>query len=503
MKPFPSNVLTGFHSRRPVMLAIFFMSLLIPHIPLQAAEQLLAAERWREHSRGLSLQPPLGSRLLEMSSGADDALLRIAGEGNYFIKLYIKTRKEASTKVMAFDIDSRAGANASDAKDRARNVDDVPVPAEAKTDLTLDQIAELAIKQIANVQPGAVLVDQKRLDQPLPTVALYFKIPNPKRGVWMLGQSLTQIDGSTVAMLQLDVDPNRFEQVRPIFEAVAKSIQIENPAKLAQQRAEWLEQADRWLSHLDSKTLHAKLVPEQWLRIVDNGKDIGHMRLIQKRDRQMDQQGIRVDVQAHVEVGEQSVDSLANFFLSDDGQNEIWSIRTTTRPTKPVAADKTLPESLSTFAETGVRSKDKITVTRQSPAGNSEFHWDRPAKPATAPAGTSSVAVKAMEPTMMPLPYLSQVELQMIDTTLPHKGPLEVGFYAYNPAAGKISFRTERVVLQSDGSYLVYSRLTPEQPEQVSQFNASGKLIRRTLPNGQMLLPTTKAELAARAAHTR
>jgi hypothetical protein len=479
---------------------------LIPTPGAAAAEQLLSNERWREHSRGLSLQPPLGSRLLELT--ADEAILRITGEGGYSIKVYIKCRKEKSGKEMAFDLDQRKNISPDKARDSARPLGDVALP---ETDLKLDDVTEMAVKQIANVQPGAVLIDRKPIEQKLPTAVLYFRIPNSKRGTWVLGQSLCILDDQTVAMLQLEVAPEHYEQVKPLFEAVAKSLEVEDLAKLDVKRNAMLEKSEKWLNAMNNKAVREKLVPEQWLRIVDGGKDVGHMRITQKAERQMDMPGMQVDVQAHIEVGDQSLDSLANFFASDDGQNEIWSVRTTSRSTKPAPKGKAMPEALSTFAETGVRSKNQITVTRQSPAGTTEFHWDRPFKqpkaaaaPGASPVPGAPVAApspnaKPAPAPLVPLPYLSQVDLQLLDITLPRKAPLELGYYAYNPTVGKISFRTERVVPQPDGSCLVYSRVSPEQPEQVTQFSASGKFMKRTLPGGQTMFPTTKSELAARA----
>ncbi|MCE9589139.1 MAG: hypothetical protein K8S99_01290 [Planctomycetes bacterium] len=440
--------------------------------PAAATPSTLAAERWREHSYGLSLLPPLGSHLFEIS--ADQAVLRIvgsAGGGEYSIKVFIKKRKPAH--FIRGSIPGRV--------QQTGNGDTTETgEADPKNLLTLDQIVQTAIQQVADSQPTAVLLDQKPLKpKTAPASVVYFKLKNMKQQPWVLGQAFMQMTPLATVMLQLDVDEAQYAQARPIFEAVCSSIEVQNPKELEEQRVAQVARGAEWRKGLGTTTLHAALVPEQWFRITEGDHDKGYMCVTQKSDKQGELTGIRIDVQTHIEMGQQVVDSLANFFQADNGESEIWSIRTTLRPliSKPAggAAGKQNDPDATTWAETGVRDKLKITVTHEGPTEKKDSHWEVP-----------------------PNSYVSQAELWMFDALLPHKKPTEMGFYAYTPNAGRVSFRTERVVVQSDGTVLVYSRPILEQPEQVSYFKATGGLIKRMLPSGQVVFPATRQELAAR-----
>jgi hypothetical protein len=128
------------------------------------------------------------------------------------------------------------------------------------------------------------------------------------------------------------------------------------------------------------------------------------------------------------------------------------------------------------WAETGWRSDSEIKVRRQQAADMEakEMGWRRP-----------------------PLGYLSQVDLYLMHPLLPHTAPVELGFYAYYPNTGKIGLRTERIVPGGDGSFTVYSKPAPDQPEQITRIDSAGRIIERTLPEGRKMIPGAKAQIMA------
>lgn len=445
------------------------------------ASTLLSNERWRENSYGLSLLPPLDSRLLEMS--ADDAVLRIAGRsggGTYTFKVFIKKRRDAD--------DARFGRDNMDEKNPNRR--ELMVVHTPKVDLnkplTLDQIVQMAMKQVADAQPTAILLGQKAMNvrvgresaepKDVPARVLYFKLSDKKRGPWVLGQAFMQITPLAVTMVEMDVDEPQYAATSQIFEALVSSIDLEDPKAIEERRLAWVAQGDAWRKTLSTQKLHGAIKPEQWLRIVQGDRDVGYMRITQKTDNELDHPGIRVDVQTRLEIGDQAIDSLANFFLADNGESEVWSVRTTARPLKaPAATAKNTGDAETTWGETGVRDKDKITVTRSGPTGNEVFNWD------------------------MPKGYISQVELHLFDAIAPQDKPrTEMGFFAYSPSVGRLAYRTERVILDKSGGMQIHTRSTPEQPEQISFYSTGGMLTKRVMPSGQIILPTTKKELVTR-----
>ncbi|MEX0776949.1 MAG: hypothetical protein WD042_14685 [Phycisphaeraceae bacterium] len=399
---------------------------------------LLSGEVWRDETFGVGFNLPLTATLRR--EVADDAVVHVIGDGGYIISLYIK---------------------------------------KSKSQVNIDQVVQAATGQLAVAEPMAVLIaESEARPAGRPGALLYFDIPadaKRKASAHVLGEGFMQLDPTTVVMLRLDVKSERYKQAKPIFEAVFKSLSVEDPAKINERRAALIATGQEWHKALTIKDVKAALVPEQWFRIVAENRDIGYMQITQKADKQLNLEGVTVEVRARIEVGDQAYDSLSNFFVSDDRTREIWSIRTTVRPLAPAAHRPGAKGNETSWAETGLRSGKQVTVSREGPAGVNKSEWDAPTKG-----------------------YLSQVELQMLGSLLPRNKEGEYGFYGYVPSASKISFRRERVEVAKDGTVTIHSWPTPEQPAQVSRSDANGRLLERTLDEGRKVIPTNKAELAAK-----
>ncbi len=399
----------------------------------QDADEWLSPQRWQEHSHGISLRPPRGSRLVAYT--ADNAVVRIYGPTGYTIRLYIK---------------------------------------KSLIDLPMDQVVANTIHQTGGGFPSATILEE----QPLavsgrPAAMIYFRIPDPKRNAWVMGQTLIQLNPRTIAVLQLEADLHDFDTTRQVYEAVVHSFDAQDPKQLDQIRATQLQRTQAWRA-ASPPGLAKAILPEQWLRIVENGTDIGYMSVKQQTATTMGYQGVRIDVRSRIHLGNQAYDSISNFFVSDDRGHEFWSTRTTARPWPARTAAQQPPSS---WAETGVRSKGTITVSLERPSGIDEHQWQTP------PAG-----------------YLSQAEVQMIDQLLlatpqPRQA---MGFYAYYPAKQKIAYRTTRIEKADDGSFTLHTRPSPEQAAHVSHYSPDGRFLKRALPGGRMIFPATKHELNAK-----
>jgi hypothetical protein len=84
----------------------------------------------------------------------------------------------------------------------------------------------------------------------------------------------------------------------------------------------------------------------------------------------------------------------------------------------------------------------------------------------------------------------------LIERLLPHNAPGEWAFYAYNMVTGKVSLRTWRMEPGKDGSYKVVSNPGDGQPEQVTTYDAEGKMVERRVGD-QVTKPATQTELNA------
>ncbi len=435
MKTAPVNTKLPRHRRRDYLTQTALAALLAlccfgPN-PAMADGDVELGERWREHSYGVSLRPPLGAKLVSYT--ADDALLRVYHPQGFSVILYIK---------------------------------------KSAVDVEMDGVISKAIHQLGTLYPSAAILKEQRLKQAdLDAGLIYFRIPDQRRGPWVMGQAFVQLNPQALVMLQLEADAKQYPAAQEVFEAVFKSLEVQNPNQLNEQRAEAVQNGQAWREAFDSQRLHDSLQPERWLRIIDNDTEIGYIRTTQQKAKHLKNDGVRVDIQSRIHLRDQAYDSISSFFLSDDGHYEFWSIRATVRPLMA----KSARAQAQSWAETGVRSHDKITVSLERPSGVDNRRWKKP-----------------------PQGYMSQVEIHMLEQVLGPQTREPMGFYAYYPNAQTIVYRTVSTQRDQDGSFTIHTRPAPDQEQQVSYYNPKGELIKRVLPGGQVLMPTTKQRVTAR-----
>jgi len=411
----------------------------------EEADRMLSMSRWQEASEGVSFRPPLECKFLTRAT--DKALAVVAGKGNYFMSLYLhRTRDDEN--------------------------------------LTLSQVAKLSIEQIGTANPTARILDQPRIrvktgegdDDVKPGKIIYYRVmkerKNKQRDDWVVGEAFVMVDPKTWIEMQLEVPYRNFENARPIFEAAVFSINVEDAEAIQARRKKQLEAGKAVIQLIDHKRRLDAMVPEQLWRITDNGKDIGYIIVQMARSKQMGQDGIQVDVKARLSISRGLVDTLSQFFLTADGKEEYFQIKTTIRDDKP-GPNGLLPKPV-TWVDTGTRQDENVTLVREGPDGKRDFSWKVPLEH-----------------------YLSQVEIYLLHGLLPHEKRGDYSFYAYNPAKGAMALRTERVIPDVNGTYKIISRRTQDQQEQVSTYDRRERLITRTLSSKQVILPTTAQQLKA------
>lgn len=403
-----------------------------------ANDDLLSSERWESRGEGLSLRPPLGSQTLQLSG--DDAILRIGHPDGYKITLYVK---------------------------------------QSKRDLTLDEVVRSAVEQ-ASRTPTTVRKIQDPFNVKLGDLdakGFSFAAPDVTPPT-VIVQIFAMITPRKVLIVEMNSDPKLYENARPAFDQMLASVQFDDPKTLLEERKKDLDAGQKWLSALTPEVIHKSLIARQWFRMMDGKTDIGYMRIDQRKEHAMNRNGVRIDVQSRLVIGDQAYDTLSNYFTSDDTdpktRTEVWSVRTTARPRSSVKGS-TAPREDASWAETGLLSKGVLSLTRESPQEKKPYEW------ADLPSG-----------------YITQVYAQLLPTLLTPADKETMAFYAYYGNTGKITLRTERVEVAADGSYKVFSRPSPEQKEQITWFDAKGNFVRRDLPGGQVLLPATAEQIITR-----
>lgn len=415
---------------------------------------------WEDRAFGLMVRPPASAK--EKPGGAEEALVHFADGKRFTMSVSIRKTENA---------------------------------------LELPEIVRQANNDIGFQHPSFVPLRLGRESVRVgkrPAARMYFHIPanETTRKPWVMGQTFVKIDPFTVAIIRIEFDMERLNEVRPIYEKVLDGITFKDPELIEKERVALVERGSIW-SGLQTyeAMLNAIYKEDQWFRILDDrGRDIGHIHITEEEGEKNNAKGIIIRVESRVMQDENPVDTVRNMFLSKSGIVEYWDYRTTVRPdARKVVQPRNgqNPPAIGpveqSWAESGLRGDQElpafispnqkmvnaITVSRESPAGVNELQWETPDKG-----------------------YLSQVHLQLLGRILPRKGKEEYAFYAYKD--GEIVLRTEKVIPNRDGSYTVISMPNIKRPlTEVRNYDREGKLLQATLPSGRMIKPATLQQIKA------
>ncbi len=164
------------------------------------------------------------------------------------------------------------------------------------------------------------------------------------------------------------------------------------------------------------------------------------------------------------------IDSRAIFYMSLDGEEEVWTIKMTLKDETQKKGTKASEPRISSV--TGARIGGKLSIT--------------------------SVDGKAAPSTVSPfIPeegYITQVQSYLIGPLIAHK-KLQGDFasYAYNPITNTVTLRWDiaEQPAQSPGLWNITTKSSPDSPPSTAQFNARGELMRVRLSNKRMWEPIT------------
>lgn len=431
------------------------------HIPGHPGS--LANQRFHELAYGLSFREPAGTyKILQTTDGA---LVKYLFPNGSTFSFYIRhSGKSARLK----------GAINGASKDSEQHSRIGP----QTQPLTLDQVKTRALNQFLFAYPSAERVKDKHPKIKIaqqPGVKLYFLVPNKKHGDWVAGQAFMLVGGRTVAMFQMQCLAHRFAKQRKLFESLLHSATLEDPQKLNGQRQRQLTAGVDWLQTITDQRINQALHGPRWFRITQNDKDVGYECVTAANARQMGDKGVRVLKQLHIDAGKSTYVSIESFFASRNGSIELWSIRSArynnAKPkiTLPGAGK---PPEHAIWSEIGVRSNNDITVSRHTPSKHTTHHWKKPHNG-----------------------YLSQVAAKLLMGMLPHQHAKRYAFYAYDANTGQLSLRLVSVKPLAGGKFQVTVRRTPDRAPRISTYDSRGRLIKRRLPDGRVLLRTQPDQL--------
>ena len=94
-----------------------------------------------------------------------------------------------------------------------------------------------------------------------PAGCFYLAIAPDNGPKWVLGQGFFQITPDTYALLEIAINNRQdYEAVGPVFEALLRSIRLEDPRQLEAERKVMLERGAAFLKKLDPQALRGALV---------------------------------------------------------------------------------------------------------------------------------------------------------------------------------------------------------------------------------------------------
>ncbi len=333
-------------------------------------------------------------------------------------------------------------------------------------DVPLAKLAESAVQQMALAVPATVLLDEvdRKIDD-RPGRVLYFSVPMARGEDVFRGQALVRLDDRMYGVLEIQAHVNHREAARATFQTVLDSVELTDPEVLAKRRGELVERGHEWRKQLTAEDLHEVLIEERWYRLLENDRDIGYMRIRERLAEESQTPGIRIDVQSRTVRGAVTIDSTANYFLSDDDTQEFWSVTTTSR--RPGEYGR--GQQTSTVQETGIRTNARIELTVEGPAGREKSAYVRPLTG-----------------------YLSQVEAWLLPRLLPVKRTSTAyGFYFLVSETQSVSFRHD-TMRRSDGEIVVESKVLANRPAVVARYDKGRRLIEKRLTANRRLVPATE-----------
>ncbi|MEO0587593.1 MAG: hypothetical protein AAF078_08130, partial [Planctomycetota bacterium] len=402
-----------------------------------AAAPAAAAERaqWFEPSFGLSLLPPPGATEAQQTN--DGALVTFLMPDDVRIAVHLQEGNEA---------------------------------------VKLAEARNIAIGQFKFSFPSALPIEAATRDiKPAgrPTLRVDFLVPRiDGRAEWATTLILTKLDPSRVLIFQLDLPTAALKpRYTRLFEDMLESVAITPLDLLDERRVELVREADQWLGALDFDAVWNRLPSDAWFRLIRNGEDVGFQRFTFGRDNQMGIDGLTLHVRSRELRPQALFTTEAQFFLSANRDEELWTVDTWVELVDPVAQPMLPPVTHTEL--TGVDSGGFVTVTLETPNGRERpMRWQRP-----------------------PVGYVSQLESNVLPLVLLDGRPFLAQSYAFHGPSRKITLRSEFIEQLDGGHFAMVTRASPQTGWRRYLFNQDGRLRQIELADGAILVPSTAEQV--------
>jgi len=440
---------------------------------VRAEARDLADRRWSEQKFGLSLKPPVNSRMIQQTH--DDYLVRfIDGDRAFQLTAMMKRSREP---VGLMDI------------------------AEG---LYMNTLAQFTAPGRAKIEvDGSEVFDAQQVGDKEAAVAYLY--PDTPEEPAMIAQAVVLVDPHTFAVIEMRGAAAEESVIKPTFQAVLDTVRFADQQQVAEQRKAAVEATLAWRDQLSRSDYEALAGRQAHFRILgdEEEEDVGWLIMETREGEFAGKRGLRVRIKMHLALSDRRIDSLGDYFRPYAGfAGEAWSERTTVRQSGTQQARSTV--------ETGTTTAEHLRVTLDGTSGSKSRNlrfmrprsaqWQRlqsqlaqlraAAERDEADRQTrrriEDLAGQTMALREDPWAYLPQADAWLVGYLLPRDVSGTYGFYAYHGESESISYRTKRVTPTLRG-YTVHSRPTPNVEARKSTYDGEGRLIRKELGGGRIL----------------
>ena len=222
------------------------------------------------------------------------------------------------------------------------------------------------------------------------------------------------------------------------FRELVDSIQLHDLAAVREDQEQRLFRTRALFVNLSPQRIKNAIVPEQWLRITKDGKDVGYTYIIEEPHSEGMADGVKVGMRSRTKPDDNTqVDNESWLFVSFDRKHETWSNLTYIQDRKTNAK--------SNLSEIGTSDLISTRVLDNGPVGVKNDPKQPPVKVMDQYDLTVMVAGNRgnQAPLKQKLPpfYLPQAVGHMLPRLVPLNQPKTYMFYTYASDAGKVMAR--------------------------------------------------------------
>jgi hypothetical protein len=217
-----------------------------------------------------------------------------------------------------------------------------PVPLSAVRDVNgVGGLLELTVDQLKSANPSAQMLTAEVKEYPPYQVGVVVARYHAGIDQVLAQQALVRLDDQTYYVIQFTSAAGKDEAAaRQAFDLVLGTVKLLDRADLKKEQDQRLYRTEEFLSLMTEKQIRAVLQPQQLLRVIRDGKDVGYVRVTEKPATHANQDGVEVVLRSRImttpaagadgtpaKTGQ--IDRLATFFVAFDRHSEDWSVITT------------------------------------------------------------------------------------------------------------------------------------------------------------------------------